>query len=353
MIDLEASMWLGTFESASREAFPALVLAHAVYPISDLSLEHEGAALPGSRLSMIDVLERWSDILPSLTRVAEKLRTAPYIAGLPLESLTTLAPVKPRQIICAGANYRKHVIDILMDHPESGGDPGCSREERRRRAERIMDHRATVGQPFGFIKASSALLDPFADLTIPADSRETDWELELGVVMGKSARRVKRERALEYVAGYVVCNDISARDHISRPDIPALGLDFVAGKSGPGFLPLGPALVPSEFIPNPQELMLSLRLNGEVMQHESTANMIFSVQRLIEFISTHMQLLPGDVICTGSPSGNGTHHRRFLRPGDILEGSIDKLGTQRNRCVAETLAEGAVLHRPFVPLKAG
>jgi 2-keto-4-pentenoate hydratase/2-oxohepta-3-ene-1,7-dioic acid hydratase in catechol pathway len=97
--------------------------------------------------------------------------------------------------------------------------------------------------------------------------------------------------------------------------------------------------------------MLTLRLNGEVMQHESTANMIFPIPRLIEFISTHMQLLPGDVICTGSPSGNGTHHHRFLKPGDILEGSIEKLGTQRNRCVAETLAEGAVRHRPFVPLR--
>ena len=96
--------------------------------------------------------------------------------------------------------------------------------------------------------------------------------------------------------------------------------------------------------------MLTLRLNGETMQHESTANMIFSISQLIVFVSTHMQLLPGDLILTGSPSGNGTHHRRFLRLGDLLEGSIAQLGTQRNRCVAEVLPDGAILHRPFVPL---
>jgi len=343
-----ASFALGTFASPTRAAFPAMVVGEDVYAIADLGLEGSGGSrLPAARLSMIDVFDLWGEFLPELCRATQRLDEIP---GVKRDSLATLPPMMPRQIVCAGANYRKHVVDILIDHPGSGSDPSWSLEERRRRAEKIMDHRAAKGQPFAFIKAQSAVLAPYADLTLPADSVEMDWELELGVVMGKPARRVSRERAMDYVAGYVVCNDISARDHISRPDFPALGLDFLAAKCGPGFLPLGPAVVPAQFVPNPQDLMLTLRLNGEIMQHESTNNMIFPIAQLIEYASTHMQLLPGDLLCTGSPSGNGTHHHRFLKPGDVLEGSIDSLGTQRNRCAAEVLTEGAILHRPFVAL---
>jgi 2,4-didehydro-3-deoxy-L-rhamnonate hydrolase len=327
-----------------------MVVGADVYAIADLGLQYSsGSRLPAARLSMIDVFDLWGEVLPDLCRAAERLEKVP---GVKRDSLSTLPPLMPRQIVCAGANYRKHVIDILIDHPASGSDVSWSLEERRRYAERIMDHRAAQGQPFAFIKAQSAVLAPYADLTLPADSAEMDWELELGVVMGKPARRVSREQAMNYVAGYVVCNDISARDHISRPDFPTLGLDFLAGKSGPGFLPLGPAIVPAQFVPDPQDLMLTLRLNGETMQHESTNNMIFPIAQLIEYVSTHMQLLPGDLLCTGSPSGNGTHHRRFLKPGDVLEGSIDSLGTQRNRCAAEELTEGAVSHQPFVALRS-
>ncbi len=344
---------MGTFASSAQPAFPGLVIGSTVYAIADLKLAYSGTPLPETRLSMIDVFEVWSDIFPALDAAAKQLAITPNAAGKKRESLQTLAPFVPRQILCAGANYRKHVIDILIDHPGSGSNPEWSPEERRRRAEKIMDHRVLAGQPFAFVKAQSAVLGPYADLMIPADSCETDWELELGVVIGKPARRVSRTTALEHVAGYVICNDISARDHIGRPDFPSLGLDFLAGKSGPGFLPLGPVVVPSAYVSKSQELMLTLRLNGAIMQHESTANMIFSIPQLIEFISTHMQLLPGDLICTGSPSGNGTHHHRFLKSGDSLEGSIEQLGTQRNRCVAEALIEGAILHRPFVQLDSG
>jgi 2,4-diketo-3-deoxy-L-fuconate hydrolase len=343
----ESPFSLGTFASSTCTAFPALVARDNVFAIADLDLRPSGVRLPTARLSMIDLLELWDDILPVLSRAAERLGN---VGGVPRQDLHTLAPLLPRQIICAGANYRKHVIDLLMDHPGSGSDASASPEERRRRAEKIMDHRAAVGQPFAFVKGSSAVLGPFADLMIPPDSSETDWELELGVVIGKHTRRVSRDRAMEHVAGYVICNDISARDHLARPDFPTLGLDFLAGKSSPGFLPLGPVIVPAKFIPNPQDLMITLQLNGETMQSESTANMIFPVAHLIEYVSTHIQLLPGDVICTGSPSGNGAHYRRFLRPGDLLEGSIENLGTQRNRCSAEVLPPGAVVHRPFVAL---
>lgn len=170
------------------------------------------------------------------------------------------------------------------------------------------------------------------------------------MVIGRPARRVPRDQALRHVAGYTIANDISARDHIARPDIPGMGLDFLAGKSCPGFLPLGPLVVPAPLIADPQDMRLTLRLNDMIMQDESTADMIFNVARLIEFVSTHILLLPGDVICTGSPAGNGTHFNRFLRDGDVMRGAIAGLGAQVVPCTAEQVAAGAVLHRPFVPL---
>jgi 2-keto-4-pentenoate hydratase/2-oxohepta-3-ene-1,7-dioic acid hydratase in catechol pathway len=348
-VDIDATPFsLGTFHSPVRGVFPGMVIKDEVYAIADIADRCDDSRLPRSRLSMLDVLEAWTDVLPMLCSAAGQCET---LRGAKIETLKALAPIMPRQILCAGANYRKHVIDLLVDHPGSGSDPSSPVEERRRRAEKIMDHRVEHGQPFAFVKAQSAVLGPYDDLAIPADSAELDWELELGVVIGRAARRIDRSKALDHVAGYVICNDISARDHLSRPDFPSLGLDFLAGKCGPGFLPLGPTIVPAQFVRNPQDLMLTLRLNGEIMQHESTHNMIFSVARLIEYISTHMQLLPGDLICTGSPSGNGTHHGRFMRPGDMLEGCIESLGMQRIQCRAETLTPGSILHRPFVALQ--
>lgn len=348
MADIDFPFCLGTFASEAREEFPGLVIGERVYPISSL---FRTASIPLSECRiMLEVLEHWDKYLPGLISAAEYLKVEPGSAALRMSELKIKAPVRPRQIICAGANYRKHVIDLMVDHPGAGGDASLPAAERRQQAGRMMDHRAANGQPFCFIKPYSTLLDPYADFIIPADSIEADWELELAVVIGKPARRVSRNGALEHVAGYTIANDISARDHLRRPDFPAIGMDWVACKGGPGFLPIGPVIVPAMFIPKPQQLRLELRLNGDVMQNESTADMIFPVAHLIEFISTYMQLLPGDIICTGSPSGNGTHYNRYLRPGDVIEGRIEGLGMQHNVCVAETLAADAVMHSPFVPL---
>ena len=228
---------------------------------------------------------------------------------------------------------------------------GQTQEERRASASKIMDHRREHGQPFCFLKPVSTILAPFDDFPVPPDSTKPDWELELAVVIGRSARRVSRAQALDYVAGYTIANDITSRDHLRRKDMPALGMDWVASKGKPGYCPLGPMILPAQFIEDPQDLWIELKLNGEVMQSESTADMIFELTQIIEFISTHIKLLPGDIVCTGSPSGNGTHYNRFLTPGDIMEGTISGLGTQRNHCVAEELPEGAVTHRPFTPLE--
>lgn len=169
----------------------------------------------------------------------------------------------------------------------------------------------------------------------PADTTQADWELELGVIIGRAARHVSRTEALSYVAGYTIVNDLTSRDKVYRADMKAIGTDWLLSKSSPSFLPMGPYLVPAAFVSDPQQLHLTLKLNGQVMQDEGTDDMIFGVARLIEYISQHVQLWPGDLICTGSPRGNGMHYNRFLRPGDVLEGTITRLGMQRNTCIAE------------------
>jgi 2-keto-4-pentenoate hydratase/2-oxohepta-3-ene-1,7-dioic acid hydratase in catechol pathway len=137
------------------------------------------------------------------------------------------------------------------------------------------------------------------------------------------------------VAGYTICNDVSARDKLVRPDVRVLGLDWLAGKNAPTFLPTGPLLVPAAHAGDPLDLRITLRVNGTTYQDESTADMLFDVAALIAHISDVAELRPGDLVLTGSPAGNGASHGVFLKPGDVMEGEITGLGVQRNRCVAE------------------
>lgn len=338
---------IGTFTTAEETSFPALVIGEAVYPLAALP---DVNAATKECPTTVALFEQWESALPQLNAAAAALEAEPSAAALDGSGLRTEAPVMPRQLLCSGANYYKHVVDLVVDSIEAGGDPGQSPGERRKAAEKIMDHRREHGQPFCFVKPVSTILAPFDDFPVPADSTTPDWELELAVVIGKTAHRVNRDRAMDHVAGYTIANDISSRDHLLRKDIPAMGMDWVASKGKPGYCPLGPVIVPAQFVADPQDLWIEFKLNGEVMQSESTADMIFDVAQLIVFISAHMKLLPGDIISTGSPSGNGTHYNRFLTPGDVMEGSITGLGTQRNNCVAEQLGEDAVMHRPFAPL---
>ena len=154
-------------------------------------------------------------------------------------------------------------------------------------------------------------------------------------MIGRPARRVTRAEALDAIAGYTISNDVTTRDALIRADARGLGLDWLAGKCAPTFLPTGPLLVPAAHAGDPMALRITLKVNGRTMQDESTADMLFDVAALIAHISAVAELRPGDLVLTGSPAGNGAHHGVFLQPGDVMEGAITGLGTQRNRCVAE------------------
>jgi len=211
---------------------------------------------------------------------------------------------RPSKIVCLGINYAAH-----------GSEGGFKRPER----------------PVIFAKTPNALNGPFDPIVLPRSSSQIDWEVELAVVIGREGKRIPRERALEYVAGYTVMNDVSGRE--AQFNDPAK--QWLRGKSFDTFAPLGPALVTADEVGDPGDLALETLVDGVVMQSDRTANMIFDVPAILAFVSEDITLLPGDIIATGTPSGVG-HFRTppvELKPGNIVECRIETIGAIRNPVV--------------------
>ena len=313
---------LGTLSAPDGAPFPALVTPDG----RALDLR---TALGTPGLTVRTLLERWEKELPRLHELAADAA----VDRQPLAGLRVHAPVEPRQIFQSGANYRQHVIDLEVAH-RSPDDPRTVEEARAEIAE-IMDRRAAEDLPYVFIGLPTTITGPYDDVELPAWAEKPDWELELAAVIARPAYRVSVEEALEYVAGYTIANDLTDRATVFRRDMAAIGTDWLRSKNAPGFTPLGPWIVPAGSIADPSDLRVTLKLNGETMQDESTKDMIFGVARLVSYISRTARLLPGDLVLTGSPAGNGMHWGRLLRDGDVMDGSVTGLGAQRTRCVAE------------------
>ncbi|GAA3617531.1 fumarylacetoacetate hydrolase family protein [Nonomuraea rosea] len=313
---------LGTFSAGDQAPFPGLIAGDRVLDLRTVP------ALGQPPRTTRDLLERWDDVLPLLAGAA----AADAGEWRPLAGLRVHAPVEPRQVLQSGANYRTHVIDLAVAHEPEGGRPA---EQVRAETAAMMDRRAAGDQPYVFTGLPSAITGPYDDVVLPSWCTKPDWELELAAVIGRPAFRVGRDTALAHVAAYTIANDLTARELVFRRDMPEIGTDWLRAKNAPTFTPLGPYLVPAGFVADPGSLRVTLRLNGQVMQDESTKDMIFDVARLVSYASQTVRLLPGDVLLTGSPAGNGLHWGRLLRPGDVMEGAITGLGVQRNRCAGE------------------
>jgi len=211
---------------------------------------------------------------------------------------------RPSKILCIGLNYAKHA-------KETGA--------------------AIPTEPILFMKSTTSLTGPFDNIIIPKNSEKTDWEVELGVVIGKKASYVSEEEAMDYVAGYVLHNDVSERAfQLER------GGTWDKGKGCDSFAPLGPWLVTKDEIQNPHRLRLWLSLNGKMMQDSNTDDLIFNIPQLISYSSQFMTLLPGDVISTGTPAGVGLGFSPniYFKPGDVVELGIDGLGSSKQTVVA-------------------
>ncbi|WP_233808691.1 fumarylacetoacetate hydrolase family protein [Paraburkholderia sp. HP33-1] len=322
---------LGTFSHEhDGHKFVGLVMDDRVADLATLAKLHDAPALAdvGSVLALLDT---WNTHCAALNRLALAIdgKTEQWHA---LGALRVHPAIDlPRQIFCTGANYRKHVVDMTVD--AKIGPPGLDEAGLRRWAENMMDERAATGEPYAFTKPVSTVSGAYDPLVLPNTTTQPDWELELGVVIGRSGYQIPRELAMNFVAGYCIVNDVSARDLIPRTDYKMLGTDWLRSKGQPGFLPLGPYFVPKAFVADPHRLKMRLSVSGQVMQDESTADMLFGIERQIEYISRYSRLLPGDIICTGSPAGNGTHYNRYLRAGDVIEAEIEGLGRQRQTCI--------------------
>jgi 2-keto-4-pentenoate hydratase/2-oxohepta-3-ene-1,7-dioic acid hydratase in catechol pathway len=312
-------------------------MAEATYSLIRFQEASESKAraglLVGGRVLPLDgdinsLIEHWDTTESQLDDLAA---SAGEDDGLALPDVEVLTPVEPAQVLQTGANYRKHVIDLAAAHRE----PGQDEAEVRATTAAMMDKRAGQGTPYFFIGLPTAIASATDDLTLPAYSKSHDWELELAAVIGRTAFRVTPEEALEYVFGYTMVNDITTREYVFRKDMPAIGSDWYRAKNAPGFLPTGPLLVPSKFFGDPQDVQVTLKLNGKAMQDESTQDMIFGVAKLVSEASQIMPLRPGDLVLTGSPAGNGQHWGRLLRDGDVMEGTITGLGTQLIHCKDE------------------
>jgi 2,4-didehydro-3-deoxy-L-rhamnonate hydrolase len=198
------------------------------------------------------------------------------------------------------------------------------------------DHAAETGakvpkEPIVFMKATTCISGPYDDVTLPRDSRKSDWEVELAVVIGTKAQYVAEEKALSHVAGYLICNDVSEREYQTER-----GGQWDKGKGCDTFGPLGPWLVTRDEIRDPQSLDMWLDVNGQRMQTGNTRTMVFGVAHLVHYVSQFMTLMPGDVITTGTPPGvgMGKNPPTYLKPGDVMTLGVAGLGEQRQKCVA-------------------
>jgi 2,4-didehydro-3-deoxy-L-rhamnonate hydrolase len=321
---------LGTFAVGDREPYPGLVVAGAVL---DLRPELGETVTTGA------LLRDWDAVLPELRRLAASATGD----AVPLEHLRPLSPVQPPgQVFLAGANYHRHLRQIAFNMARNAPGEMRSDADLHEEAEAVVRRQAEAGVPFVFSIPPSALCGARDDVVLWGPGVEHDWELELTVVIGRRARDVTEADAMEHVAGYTIANDISTRDVMNRPRFPMT--DFLMTKGRPTFKPVGPYILPREFVPDPRALRITLRVNGEVMQDEGVDDIIYGVERLVSYASTVTELWPGDLLLTGSPAGNAGHHgNRWLRPRDVMEGEITSLGVQRNRCVADPrVPDGAV-----------
>jgi 2-keto-4-pentenoate hydratase/2-oxohepta-3-ene-1,7-dioic acid hydratase in catechol pathway len=319
---------LGVFRRPAGDDFTGLVVGDRVRDVSGLG-------------TMNELLARWDDAQGRLDELARSHTRAEGDGHwTDLAQLDVRSPVSPGQILQCGANYRRHVVDIVMaerraDESRTGHNSAVPEGEVRAWAEAMMDERARSGAPYVFAGLSGALAGPYDDVVLPDRGGRHDWELELAAVIGRPARHLTRDNALDWVAGYTICNDLTTRDLVYRTDLKAVGSDWFAAKNAPTFLPTGPYLVPAKFVADPADLRITLRHNGIVRQDESTADMLFDLPAILAYITGITALHPGDLVLTGSPAGNGMHWGVFLAAGDLLEGEITGLGTQRNHCVSE------------------
>lgn len=289
-------MKLITFKKSANEKkyhIGALVSESEIIDLTSLTSKESLTAY-----ELLDCFDLENDFL-------EKAKTTDGLPKIDRSEVTVCAPVpRPGKVICIGLNYRDHAEESGMAIPTS---------------------------PIIFSKYGTCVVGSSEPILLPKGSEQVDYEAEFAVVIGKTAKNVTRENAMDYVLGYTNCNDVSARDFQFADG------QWVRGKSCDTFAPLGEYIVTKDEIPDPHNLRIQFRLNGETLQDSTTNQLIFKIPELIEFLSRSMTLEPGDIIPTGTPPGVGFARKPpiFLKEGDICEVEIEGLGVLKNKVVSD------------------
>jgi 2-keto-4-pentenoate hydratase/2-oxohepta-3-ene-1,7-dioic acid hydratase in catechol pathway len=276
--------------------------------------------LGDSLRSVVDILHSWDDAHPRITAaVANGLGAM----GVPVSHVSLLAPVLyPGAFFCAGANYWDHLEEMAeIARRTTGKTPSMTKG----------------AEPWFFMKtAASSIIGSGAPVRLPGFSKQVDWEAELGVVIARPTRNISERDALSAVAGYLIVNDLSARDLMKREGTPFI-YDWIGQKCFEDAAPMGPWLTPASYVADPNDLAIKLWVNGVLKQNSNTGRMVHSIAEQIAYLSRHITLQPGDIIATGTPAGVGMPRGEFLNVGDEVKIEIEGLGVLVNRMVADGL----------------
>ncbi|WP_354401899.1 fumarylacetoacetate hydrolase family protein [Variovorax sp. OAS795] len=314
---------LFTYEKTERVARSGIAVGTAWFDLGDAASVAGCADLAAASLD--EVVGRWASCVPELDALAAGLAADPdryASAALDAASIVLRSPfARPGAIYAAGANYR--------DHVEAMG--------RALNQKLVLDPKKEGVPPWHFLKSGAATLSGHrGEVTYPANTERLDWEAELAVVIGRRAAQVGVGSALDHVAGYMCANDLSARDHLVRhgvdPSSP-FRFDWIGHKCFNGSCPLGPVFTPAQFVRTPENLAIKLWVNGELRQDSNTSNHLYGVAEQIAYLSERVDLLPGDVILTGTPAGVGMETGTFLQRGDVTRVWIETLGELETRIV--------------------
>lgn len=292
-----------TYEHAEKGPRAGILVHETIHDVAELT----GAPTDANVLSL---LESWDSAEQRLRDSAARVNAN----GLVPDAVRLRAPViYPPAIYCAGANYKDHAAEMARhQNRQPPPDPH------------------TLGlNCFFFMKSGRTVADPVATLDVSTLSDKLDWEIELAAVIGRVAKRVTEKDALNYVAGYTIANDLSARDFGFRAvdQGSPFRTDWLSSKNFDNSCPLGPWITPARDIADPHNLRMTLNVNGAVKQDSNSGRMIYNINEQIAYLSSRITLYPGDVVLTGTPAGVGVARNEFLHPGDRVELSIENIGT--------------------------
>ena len=322
---------LGTFAKPDGKLFTAIVLDDTAIDLAQAAAAYHGfgrktltTEANTQNPSIQDLLENWDANFATLQEIVAFLdKDGARPGATPVKSLTPRPPVaRPGKMFYAAQNFQEHVDEMIRAGMSPTTGPKFTGEK-------------STTRPYLFLKAPSCLAGAHDDIAVPSDVKKVDWEAEIACVISKRGKRIKGERALDHVAGWMTTNDVSARDLQIRTDRPGLRSDWLNGKSHDKFAPMGPFLVPKAFVPDHMNLFIRLSVNGAVKQNGNTSQFIFTPEEQIEYASDILSVETGDIFVCGTCGGVGQGTHTFISVGDVMETEVEGLGRMTNKFVAE------------------